>query len=276
MRIVRAAADLRAATLPWRKSGLAHAFVPTMGALHAGHMALVRSARAQCDRVVASVFVNPKQFGPNEDFDRYPRTEDHDAALLAEAGCDLMFAPAVNDIYPPGFATEVRVGGLGSLWEGAHRPGHFDGVATVVARLLGLAQAEAALFGEKDWQQLVIIRRMAADLALSTAILAVPTVREPDGLALSSRNRYLSAAERETAPMLYAELVRTAEAIKQGSTGRAACADAVAALTAAGFRVDYVALTHPETLALIKHAPGRLLAAAGLGSTRLIDNLDVG
>jgi pantoate--beta-alanine ligase len=276
MRIVRTAADLRAATLPWRKSGLAHAFVPTMGALHAGHMALVRAARAQCDRVVASVFVNPKQFGPNEDFDRYPRTEDADAAMLAEAGCDLMFAPAVEDIYPPGFATEVRVGRLGSLWDGEHRPGHFDGVATVVARLLGLAQAEVALFGEKDWQQLVIIRRMAVDLALPTAIVAVPTVREPDGLALSSRNRYLSAAERATAPLLHANLVRAAGAIEQGAAGSAACADAVSALTAAGFRVEYVALTHPETLAPTERGPGRLLAAAWLGATRLIDNIDVG
>lgn len=276
MRTVRSAADLRAAVLPWRKAGHATAFVPTMGALHAGHMALVKAARAQAERVVASVFVNPKQFGPNEDFARYPRREEEDAQMLAEAGCDLLFLPAVEDIYPPGFRTLVRVAAMSEVLEGAHRPGHFDGVTTVVARLLGLVQPEVTLLGEKDWQQLQLIRRMAADLALGTQIVGVPTVREADGLALSSRNAYLSAEERAAAPVLYATLMGAAEDIAAGAEVPETLAAARGALAEAGFRVDYLELADPETLGPADAAPARLLVAAWLGTTRLIDNIAVG
>lgn len=273
MRTVKTTAQLRAAVSAWHKAGETVALVPTMGALHVGHLALLAAARAAARRTIASIFVNPAQFGPTEDFHRYPRRHAADAAMLAEAGCDLLFAPGVEDIYPPGFATVVRVGGLGDVLDGAARPGHFDGVATVVARLLSLACADVAVFGEKDWQQLQIVRRLAQDLALHTSILGVPTMREADGLALSSRNQYLSTDERAVAPSLHAALVAAAEGARHERT------DALSAartwLERAGFRLDYLVLCDAETLTPKAQPPGRLLAAAWLGGTRLIDNVAV-
>ena len=271
MRTVRTAAQLRAAISAWRKAGDSIAFVPTMGALHAGHMALVAAARAAAKRSVVSIFVNPAQFAPGEDFDRYPRREEADAALLAEAGCDLLFAPTATEVYPPGFATTVHVRGLSEVLDGAARPGRFDGVATVVARLLALVSADVAVFGEKDWQQLVLVRRLAADLALHTRITGHPIVREPDGLALSSRNQYLSTAERAVAPRLHAALVEACEGLR---AGRADALEAARArLDRAGFRTDYLELRDTDDLTPRAAPPGRLLAAAWLGETRLIDNI---
>ena len=273
MRTVRTAAQLRAAISAWRKAGDSIAFVPTMGALHAGHMALVAAARVAARRSVVSIFVNPAQFGAGEDFDRYPRREEADAALLAQAGCDLLFAPTAAEIYPPGFATTVHVRGLSEVLDGAARPGHFDGVATVVARLLALVCADVAIFGEKDWQQLLVVRRLAADLALHTTITGHPIVREPDGLALSSRNQYLGAAGRAVAPMLYVTLVEACEGLRAGRVD--ALAAARARLEGAGFRVDYLEMRDADDLTPRDTPPGRLLAAAWLGGTRLIDNIAV-
>jgi len=273
LQIVRTAADLRAAVAAWRRARQSSAFVPTMGALHAGHLALVARARAEAKHVVASIFVNPKQFGANEDLGRYPRREASDAALLEGTGCDLLFAPGVETIYPPGFATSVRVGGLADMLDGAARPGHFEGVATVVARLLGLVGADVAIFGEKDYQQLLIVQRLAVDLAIRTRILGHPIVREPDGLALSSRNAYLSADERARAPALYAALVATADVLRRGEAG--ALDRGREALEVAGFRLDYLDLRRAGDLSPRETAPGRLLAAAWLGRTRLIDNMAV-
>lgn len=248
-----------------------------MGALHAGHLALVAAALGRANRVVASIFVNPAQFGPNEDFARYPRREAEDAAALAGAGCHLLFAPTVEEMYPEGFATGVHVSGLTDELDGAHRPGHFDGVATVVTKLLNQAQADVALFGEKDYQQLLTIRRMVADLDIATEIAGVPTVREADGLALSSRNAYLSAEERARAMLFPKTLIAAAEAIGAGAPAEVALAEAHAALTAAGLVPDYVELRDAATLApmTVVDRPGRLLAAVRLGSTRLIDNFAV-
>ena len=273
MRTVKTTAQLRAAVSAWHKAGETVALVPTMGALHAGHLALLAAGRAAAGRTVVSIFVNPAQFGPTEDFARYPRRHAADAAMLAEAGCDLLFAPATQDIYPPGFATVVRVGGLGDVLDGASRPGHFDGVATVVARLLSLACADVAVFGEKDWQQLQIVRRLTTDLALHTAIVGVPTMRDPDGLALSSRNQYLSADERAVAPLLHAALVEAAEGARHERPD--ALTVARARFDGANFRLDYLMLCDAETLAPTVRPPGRLLAAAWLGNTRLIDNVAV-
>ncbi len=271
MRTVRTAAQLRAAVSAWRNGGEAVAFVPTMGALHAGHLALLAAARVAARRTIASIFVNPLQFAPGEDLGRYPRREKADAAMLAEAGCDLLFAPEVEEIYPPGFATTIRVAGLGDVLDGVARPGHFDGVATVVARLLSLASADVALFGEKDWQQLQVVRRLAVDLALHTSIQGVPTVREADGLALSSRNAYLSLQERKVAPLLHTVLAEAAEGARREQPD--AFAVARARLEAAGFRLDYLTLCDAETLTPIGKPPGRMLVAAWLGNTRLIDNI---
>jgi pantoate--beta-alanine ligase len=262
----------------WRQAGHRIALVPTMGALHRGHLALVAAARSHADRVVASIFVNPTQFGEGEDFDRYPRQVEADAGMLREAGCDLLFVPPVPEIYPPGFSTLVRVAGLSERWCGADRPGHFDGVATVVARLLLLAKPDVALFGEKDWQQLAIIRRMVSDLGLGVAILGVPTVRDPDGLALSSRNAYLSGSERQAAVALPRALeAASAQIAAGGDVGPALEAAAKALRDACFSRIDYLALIDEETLEpLDRWRPGaRLLAAARIGSTRLVDNLEV-
>ena len=254
------------------------ALVPTMGALHAGHMALVAEAKKRSDDVAASIFVNPAQFGASEDFGRYPRREVDDARMLEAAGCDLLWTPAVADIYPDGFATTVQVSGASEPWEGEARPGHFDGVATVVAKLLLAVRPDVAVFGEKDFQQLAVIRRMVADLGIPVEIVGVPTVREADGLALSSRNAYLSADERARAVGLPKALKSARSAILGGTPVATALRDAKQALVDAGFlRIDYLALVDPETLEPGELSKGgmRLIAAAVIGSTRLIDNIAV-
>lgn len=254
------------------------ALVPTMGALHAGHMALIAEARNRADAVAASIFVNPTQFGEGEDFGRYPRREAADAEMLEQAGCDLLWIPTVNDIYPPGFATTVSVSGLTELWEGEARPGHFDGVATIVAKLSLAVRPDVALFGEKDFQQLAVIRRMAIDLGLRVEIIAVPTVRESDGLALSSRNIYLSREEREQALALPRALEKVRSAIQGGAKMEETLHEARASLRDAGFsRIDYFALVDADTLEPLAEPQGnmRLIAAAVIGTTRLIDNLAV-
>ncbi len=274
--IVRTPAELRAVVRGWQQAGRRVAFVPTMGALHAGHLALVTKGLAHADVAAASIFVNPKQFGPGEDLERYPRDEAGDVAKLAGAGCSLVYAPDVATMYPPGFASFVRVSGLPDLLCGRVRPGHFDGVATVVAKLLGAAGADVAVFGEKDWQQLAIIRRMAADLDIPTAILGCAIVRDDDGLALSSRNAYLSADERARALALPRALMATRDAIVGGMPVAAALAAAERSIKAAGFaRLDYLELVDGETLhSLGSPAPGaRLMAAGVIGTTRLIDNV---
>ena len=266
------------ALLPWREAGEKIALVPTMGALHAGHMALVEAAKAEADRVVASIFVNPLQFGPSEDLDRYPRQEAEDAELLAHHGCDLLWLPTADQLYPPGFSTTVSVAGVSERWDGASRPGHFAGVATVVAKLLTAVRPDLAFFGEKDFQQLAVIRRMEADLGLGVEIRGVPTVRDADGLALSSRNAYLSADERRRALTLPQALEQAREAILGGQPVEAAVDDAKRKLSEAGFnRIDYVALVDAATLEPLDSPAGemRLIAAAVIGTTRLIDNIRV-
>jgi pantoate--beta-alanine ligase len=268
--------DLRTTTAAFREAGEAIALVPTMGALHAGHMALVEEAKRAAPRVIASIFVNPLQFGPNEDLARYPRREQTDARMLTEAGVDVLWAPPVEVMYPDGFATNINVSGISELLDGAHRPGHFDGVATVVAKLFAQTQADIALFGEKDFQQLAVIRRMVADLNLPVDIRGVPTQREDDGLALSSRNLYLSDKDRAAAVALPRALGVAARRIEKGDDAAAALDQARATLKATGFTVDYVELVDAATLGAPDPARAmRLLAAAKLGGTRLIDNVPV-
>jgi pantoate--beta-alanine ligase len=271
-------AMLRRALAGWRRAGERIALVPTMGALHEGHLALVRLARAEAERVVVSIFVNPTQFAPNEDFSAYPRTLDEDLAKLAGLA-DLVFTPAADEMYPPGSATAVTVAGPAAVGlEDRFRPTHFAGVATVVAKLLVQALPDVAIFGEKDFQQLRVIARMTRDLHLPVSILGGATMREPDGLALSSRNRYLSPAERAVAPRLHHALQEGAAAIRAGAAPAEAAAEAAAALAASGFAVDYVAARDAETLEPVASpaaGPVRLLAAARLGRTRLIDNIAV-
>jgi pantoate--beta-alanine ligase len=277
MRIVHRIAGVREAVAGWRAGGSKIAFVPTMGNLHAGHFSLLEQARTDGTRVVASVFVNPTQFGPSEDYARYPRTLEQDAAGLAAAGCDLLFAPAVEEMYPRGLhdGVQIRVPGLEDVLCGAFRPGHFSGVATVVARLLGIVQPDRAVFGAKDWQQLQVVRRMVDDLALPVAIEAGATVREVDGLAMSSRNQYLEPAERGRAIRLFATLRSVRDAVRAGEATESAEIYALADLRAAGFRPDYVAVRLADDLCAPLAAGGRriALAAAWLGKTRLIDNL---
>ena len=269
---------LRSTLETWRLAGQRIAFVPTMGNLHAGHHSLVALVRAHADRVVASVFVNPTQFGPNEDFARYPRTPDADAAGLEVAGCHLAWTPTVEAMYPHGVegAVQVRVPGVTDVLEGAHRPGHFDGVATVVARLFNQVQPEVAAFGRKDYQQLAVIRYLVRDLAFPVELLAGETLREADGLAMSSRNQYLSPEEREVAPQLHRTL-QAMRVVSQAGTPRAEVeARASARLKAAGFEVDYVAVRRPDLTepADAEAGPRVALVAARLGRTRLIDNLE--
>ncbi len=276
MQTVRQLDDLRAAIKLWKSEGQRIALVPTMGALHAGHMALVDAARRAGDRVAVSIFVNPKQFGANEDLAKYPRKEAADSRMLADAGVDLLWMPPVEVVYPEGFATNVSVSGVSEVLEGAHRPGHFDGVATVVAKLFAQVQPDVALFGEKDWQQLAVIRRMTADLDLPVEIQPVPTQRDDDGLALSSRNAYLMPEDRARAVALPRALGAAERAIVEGTDPEAALAQARETLAAAGFEVDYVALADADTLGDPRPGhPWRLLAAARIGGTRLIDNIPV-
>jgi pantoate--beta-alanine ligase len=252
------------------------ALVPTMGALHAGHMALVAEAKKRADRVAASIFVNPTQFGTGEDFGRYPRQEEQDARTLEDGGCDLLWTPSVHDIYPDGFATKISVSGVTERWEGEVRPGHFDGVATVVAKLLLSVRPDVALFGEKDFQQLAVIRRMVADLDIPVEIVAVPTLREADGLALSSRNAYLLPDEREQAAVLPRTLQAARAAILGGTPVMEVLREAKILLCDGGFsRVDYFALVDAGTLEPLDEPKGemRLIAAAVISATRLIDNI---
>jgi pantoate--beta-alanine ligase len=273
---VRTIEELKTAVAAFRADGARIALVPTMGALHAGHMALVEAARRQGAKVVASIFVNPKQFGPNEDLARYPRRELQDARMLADGGSDLLWMPPVEQMYPDGFATSIAVSGVSEGLDGAERPGHFDGVATVVAKLFNQVRPDAAYFGEKDFQQLAVIRRMVADLDIAIEIVGVPTQREDDGLALSSRNIYLDETERAKAVALPRALGEAARAIGRGEDAATAIAEAEQTLTAAGFTIDYVALVDAETLGEPDASrPRRLLAAARMGTTRLIDNLAV-
>lgn len=279
MNTARTIAELRKQVSLWRRRVERVGLVPTMGALHAGHLALVRAARTECDRVVATIFVNPKQFAPNEDLSSYPRRESADLEMLRSSGVDLVFMPPTSEIYPPGFATTIRVSGLTEGLCGAHREGHFDGVATVVTKLLIQSLPDTAYFGEKDYQQLTVVRRLARDLDIPVRIAGVPTVREADGLALSSRNAYLSAEERRIAPELARALRSAAAALAQDPKAVATelmCARA--ALERAGFAVEYVEVREADTLAPVTAevmTPSRVLAAARLGSTRLIDNMPI-
>lgn len=277
--VARNVGDLRRRVQAWRKDGLSIALVPTMGAIHDGHLSLVRLGRVRCDRVIASLFVNPAQFGENEDFAAYPVNEDRDRDLLGKAGADLLYVPPVEAMYPAGFLTAISVAGLTGGLCGLSRPGHFDGVATVVAKLLLQAAPDVAFFGEKDYQQLLVVRRLAQDLDIPVEIAAGPTVREPDGLAMSTRNGYLSADERAAAPALNQALREVAARVADGNTDCGdACANARDAVAAAGFRaVDYITVCDAETLAPVERVtgPSRVLGAAWLGRARLIDNLAV-
>ncbi len=280
METVRTVAALRARVRAWRDAGERIALAPTMGALHEGHLSLVTLGRAHAERVVATIFVNPTQFGADEDLAAYPSDEARDAAMLERAGCDLIFAPSREEMYPPDFSTRVRVEGLTDCLCGAARPGHFDGVAQVVAKLLNQAQADVAVFGEKDWQQLAVIRRLARDLDIPTEILGAPIVREADGLAMSSRNRYLDAAQRAVAGHLNKVIFAAAGRIAGGAPVAAGMAAAAAALVTAGFdQVDYLECREAHSLAPVETfdpaRPARVFAAARLGRARLIDNVPV-
>jgi len=281
--IVRTVAALRAAVAGWRAAGERVGFIPTMGALHAGHVSLLRESQRLCQRHVVSIFVNPTQFSPNEDFAAYPRDEGHDADLLRQSGADLLFAPAVAEMYPAGFRTRVTVDGLTQYLCGASRPGHFAGVATVVTKLLLQGLPDVAFFGEKDFQQLQVIRRLVRDLDIPVAITGVATMREADGLALSSRNRFLSPAERQTAARFPVRLRLAAAQLAQGADIARTLADLRAALAVDGITaVDYLALCDEETLTPIMDkqegrslSGTRLFAAIHIGRTRLIDNWKV-
>ncbi|MBV7255369.1 pantoate--beta-alanine ligase [Pacificimonas sp. WHA3] len=277
MQTVQTVAALRAAVARWRGAGQTTALVPTMGALHAGHLSLVATAHAHADRVVASIFVNPTQFAAGEDLDSYPRQEAEDTAALRAAGCDLLFLPTAAEMYPEGYATTVRVADLPALLCGHSRPTHFDGVSTVVTKLLNQAQADYAIFGEKDWQQLAIIRRAARDLDIPTQIVGAPTVREADGLAMSSRNAYMTADERQAAAALPEALNAAASSIAGGTGIDAALAAARKTLTAAGFTVDYIEVRGAGDLRMLTvlDRPARLFAAAKMGRARLIDNIPI-
>ncbi|GGK08438.1 pantoate--beta-alanine ligase [Luteimonas terricola] len=280
--VARKVQALRARIDAWKRDGLRIGFVPTMGNLHEGHYSLVRLARANVDQVVASIFVNPTQFGPGEDYDRYPRTPDADLAGLEAAGCDLAWMPALDEMYPLGTARAVRVQvpGITDVLDGAHRPGHFDGVCTVVARLFNQVRPDLAVFGRKDYQQLAVIRHMVLDLAFPVELVGADIVRESDGLARSSRNQYLSAEERALAPEIHRTLLAVRDAVQAGQGWREAEADAAAGLQAAGFVVDYAVVRTPllaePSTSPGSHGDGGLVAlvAARLGRTRLIDNLE--
>jgi len=275
METVRSIAELRARVAHWRAEGQSVGLVPTMGGLHEGHLSLVRLARERAEKVIATLFVNPAQFAPNEDFDAYPRNEEADKEMFVDAGAGLLFAPEISEVYPEGHATKVEVQGLSQILEGEFRPHFFIGVATVVSKLLIQAMADVAVFGEKDYQQLQVIKRLARDLDIPTEIVGAPTVREADGLAMSSRNQYLTADERAVAPALYRTISEVAAAVGDGAEAGGKEQAAQARLAQAGFgKVDYVAVRDAETLEpLAAGRPGRVLAAAWLGRARLIDNV---
>lgn len=278
IRTAHTVSTLRAQILQWRAAGEKIALVPTMGALHAGHVALMTAARERAERVIVTIFVNPTQFAPTEDLSRYPRTLEADLAKAEAVGVDMAFVPDVAEMYPNGFCTTITLAGPALELETAFRPTHFAGVATVVAKLLIQALPDVALFGEKDYQQLQVVTRLARDLDLPVQIVGVPTVREADGLALSSRNVYLSPAERATATILHRALSEAAERIARGGKVEAAVEEARAAVCAAGFQLDYLEARHAETLAPVNgpdDGPIRLLVAARIGATRLIDNVPV-
>ena len=280
MDTVTTIAAVRERVRGWRRAGLRVAFVPTMGNLHAGHVSLIEAARRHGERFVASIFVNPMQFGPNEDFAHYPRTPREDEHMLAAAGCSLMFMPDVSEIYPNGAerATRVEVPALSRILDGEFRPGHFEGVTTVVAKLFHIVAPDAAVFGEKDFQQLAIIRRMVAELCMPVEIIAAPTVRDADGLAMSSRNQYLTAAERALAPRIYATLQAAAQRVRSGDVDFTGIErSGFQALERAGFRPDYFAVRQAADLSPATPAAHALvvLVAARLGKARLIDNVQV-
>ena len=280
MKTAHTVADLRSALASFREKGQRVAFVPTMGALHAGHLALVEYARRNAGKVVVSIFVNPKQFGPQEDFERYPRDLEADAAKLREAGADLLFAPAVDEVYPPGFSTTVHVAGVSEGMEGARRPGHFDGVATVVARLLGLVLPDVAVFGQKDAQQCAVVMRLVADLGLPVEVHVAPTVREADGLAMSSRNAYLTPDERQAAPALFRALLAAQLVHELGERKAEKLLEAFRRALSAEPRLelDSVDLVDAATMRPVEKVdlPVLLAAAVRVGRTRLIDNVVFG
>lgn len=279
VKVVRSLAELREIVRGWRKRGERVGLVPTMGALHEGHLALVRMAKSRADRAVVSIFVNPTQFAPHEDFTRYPRDEAGDLAKLAGVHCDLVWAPTVSEMYPPGFATSIVPKGAAEGLETDHRPNFFVGVATVCTKLFTQVAPDIAVFGEKDYQQLCVVRQVVRDIDLPLEIAGHPTVREADGLAMSSRNAYMSAEERVLAPLIHRVLLQTADAVANGAPIAAATSRGRDELSAAGFKVDYLAVRDAETLVPVEDGtarPLRALAAAWLGKTRLIDNLAVG
>lgn len=279
VQVVRTVAELRDAVRAYRKAGDSIALVPTMGALHRGHLALVDYAHQRCRRAVVSIFVNPTQFAPHEDLSRYPRDEAGDLAKLASVTADLVWAPNVEEMYPEGFATHICPTGAARGLEGDIRPHHFGGVATVCCKLFSQVTPDIAIFGEKDFQQLCVLKQMVRDLNLPLVIEGAPTIRESDGLALSSRNVYLTPHERAVAPVLFKSISDVAEAVRSGIGPAAAIETAVSAILAAGFaRVDYVAVKDAETLSHYDGTagrPGRVLVAAVIGKTRLIDNVPI-
>jgi pantoate--beta-alanine ligase len=275
-RVITTVSELRETMAAVRREGTRIGLVPTMGALHEGHLSLVRASKVECGRTVVSIYVNPTQFGPNEDFSKYPRTLDADVKLLAGCGADFVFAPGNDEVYPPGDATRVEVGGVAEPLEGQCRPGHFRGVATVVLKLFNMVQPDAAYFGQKDFQQTAVIRRMVADLSVPVAIRICPIVREPDGLAMSSRNRYLSPAARQRALVLWESLLTAAKLVEDGERDAsrilAEMRDVIS--TAEDARIDYIALVDPDTLQPVEQLVGTTLAvlAVKIENTRLIDN----
>lgn len=276
--IVRSVADLRAHTRAWRAAGEIIGVVPTMGALHDGHLSLARAARRDCDRVITTIFVNPMQFNNPDDLLKYPRTEEADAALLATVPVDLIFAPSREEVYPEGFKTVVSVAGVSEPLEGRMRPGHFDGVATVVTKLFGMTMADRGYFGQKDWQQLQVVLRLVRDLNIPVDIVGCETIREADGLAMSSRNVRLTPEGRTKAGVLYTAITAAAEDIRAGQSDRMAIREAAEAIRAAGFdRVEYIELRDAATLMPSDDpaSPRRMLAAAWLDGVRLIDNIPI-
>lgn len=276
--IVRRVAELRDLVRVWKAAGEGVGVVPTMGALHDGHLSLARRAKTECDRVITTIFVNPKQFNNPDDLKKYPRTEEADVALLGTVGVDVAFIPSPEEVYPDGHATTVSVVGVSEPLEGRMRPGHFDGVATVVTKLFGMTEANRGYFGQKDWQQLQVVLRLVRDLNLPVTVVGCETIRETDGLAMSSRNMRLTVAGRAKAGVLFAAITSAAADIRAGQSDRMAIREAAEAIRGAGFdRVEYIELRDAETLMPSDdpHRPRRMLAAAWLDGVRLIDNIPV-